>query len=725
MKVQEHSWWIRLGRWVTGRWGRWCTLAVWLVLISLLSMAAPQVNRVEVSNAEDLPLESASIQAQKQIDAAFPDEKGIPALLVWYRDSGLTAEDRVSIQAVARSLREHPVAHQQGVVPLDQMPEQALTHLASDDGTTLVLPVSFAPGTGTDGLQQGLKDIRNTVRTALGLDPFAGDLGAPGLHARITGPAGIATDAIALFQNADVTLLVATALLVLILLMVLYRSPVLALVPLVSVCVAYGGASPLLGWLASRGWITVDAQSVSIMTVLLFGAGTDYCLFLIARFRERLYQERDVRTALVQAMGGAAGAIAVSGLTVVVSLLALLAARFGSYHRFAVPFAIGVLMMALVALTFVPALLAILGRRAFYPFIPATAEMHGRFHRHRTDPAGRLSRWNGRVVTRRPWAVGLAGVVVLGALATAAFGIRPTYNLLASFPSDMPSREGYTLLAEHASPGALAPVQVLVEPASRGQAVADRIAELPFVASVAKPEWSDETDAALVTVTLRSDPYSAEAMANLPALKQAAAEAAPTIWVGGETARQYDSQQWTQRDTRWVVGLVICVIAILLLGYLRSVVATVYLLLTVLLSFAAALGAGWLVTRHILGQDAMQGAIPLYAFVFLVALGEDYNLFMMSRIWQEASAGVSLRDAIRRGVAATSGVISSAGLILAATFAVLAGLPIQVLVQFGVTAAIGVLMDTFIVRPFLVPAITSLLGRWAFWPRRMRKRADA
>ena len=734
----EHSaFFSRWAKVVAGPKTKWLTLVVWVLLAIVTSLLAPAVNKEENNQAALLPQSSASVQAAAKVKAAFPSDAGTPALMVWYRKDGLTLQDFQRIAKVARYLHEHPAPEQQSVAPLYQLPPNALATLASKDGTTLVLPVNFNASAASTTLQTSLALVRHDVTTVLGSDPFTDtSITTGGLHARITGPAGIATDALGLFKNADFALLTATTLLVLILLILLYRSPVLALVPLVSVGFAYSIVSPLLGALARSGVIVVDAQGVSIMTVLLFGAGTDYCLFLVARYRERLFHISDKHQALREAVGGAAGAIIMSGLTVVLSLLTLLFARYGSDHRFAIPFSLAILVMALTAVTLVPALLAILGRGSFFPFIPRTEGMLAERlkrskpvrHGNKGEP-GRLSRWIGHVVSRRPWPVAIAGVVVLVVLAGFSTQVKTTYNLLESFPKTMPSRQGFTLLADHFSPGSLAPVQVLVKDkkTSAAKQVQSDLKTLPFVAfvsqgtrSIAMPQFT------LFQVTLKQDPYTTASMNDIPVIRSTVEKSLTAhgihhpgnyVWIGGETATQYDTRALTVRDTRLVIPMVIGVIALLLLVYLRSVIAMVYLISTVLLSYFSALGTGWLILHDVMGASAISGAIPLYAFVFLVALGEDYNIFMVSRIWQERRKR-PLGDAIFEGVSRTSSVITSAGLILAGTFAVLASLPIQVLVQFGIVTAIGVLLDTFIVRPFVVPALTSILGQLAFWPGR-------
>ncbi|MGG1551427.1 MMPL family transporter [Paenibacillus ferrarius] len=719
----------KAGSLFAGRRSKWVTLAVWVILIGILSVFLPNVNSQENNAARQLPDDSWSLQATELMHEHFPSYEGVPALVVWYRADGLTDPDLAGIQKVAAQLTEKPLEAQQGVPPLHQMPAPALKSMLSQDGKLLVLPVSFKEGTETEVLQEGLKKLQEVATVQLGGDPFAAPITDGGLHARITGPVGIQTDATALFKNADFALLMATVLLVLILLILIYRSPILAVIPLIGVGFAYGIISPILGFLAKMDWITVDSQSISIMTVLLFGAGTDYCLFFVARYRQSLLEERNPYSALRASFAGSTGAIGMSGLTVIVSLLGLLFAHYGSNHRFAIPFSVAIFIMAIASLTLVPALLAIIGRVSFFPFIPMTPEMRAEKERKKgkrireQKAVGRFSAALGRIVTEKPKSVLIISLLVLLALASFAPQIRFTYNILESFPSTMPSREGFQLLGDHVSPGSLAPMNVIVDTEGKPIDVKGALSALPYVASVSDPVNSKQDgNYKSYELIFKQDPYDLEIIDRVPDIRNtvekqmsAAGLDAPRLWVGGETATQYDTKTVVERDTRVVIPVVIAVIALLLLIYLRSIVAMIYLIATVILSYFSALGAGWLILHQFMDTSAIQGLIPLYAFVFLVALGEDYNIFMISSIWQERGR-LGLREAVRLGVSSTSSVITSAGLILAGTFAVLASLPIQVLVQFGVICAIGVLLDTFIVRPFLVPSITILLGRAAFWP---------
>ncbi|WP_067849354.1 MMPL family transporter [Alicyclobacillus mali (ex Roth et al. 2021)] len=700
----------------SGTW-RAAVILGWLLAATLLAAVFPAASKEEINRSTLLPASAPSQVATARVRDAFPTSSGTPAILVFYDPTGISSADWAAIRRTVRELRTHPVTAQTQVPPLDALPSGPAARFASSDGKVVSFPVLLRADASQDQLNQAVDEIDQDLRAAVGGDALNRALDRPGLHAYVTGPAGIAVDATHLFQHADLALLIVTTLLVLALMIVLYRSPILALVPLVSVGIAYTVVSSLLGAWAHYGGLTFDAQTLSILTVLLFGAGTDYCLFLIARYRQELRRHERPIDALRAGYKGAAVAILMSGLTVSASLLSLLAARSPSFHEFAIPFSVAVFVMALVAITFVPALIGSLGRAAFWPRIP-------RYEPDSPDAGqpGGVSRWLGRTAVRRRTPVAVLGSLALAACCLALPHVQTSYDLLSSFPADMPSREGYAVLSAHESPGALAPIDVLIEGGSPEGAVR-AVQSLPTVDQVNLVAVRDRAQVALMQVELRTNPYSETAMAALPSIERAAATGASAggqaahVYLAGETAAQEDTRAITARDTRVVIPIVLVAIGLLLLVYLRSVVAPLYLLATIVLSYGAAMGLGWLVIREVLHQPAMQGAIPLYAFVFLVALGEDYNIFVMSRIWEVWRQGQA-HAAVERGVADTASVITSAGLILAGTFAMLASLPIQVLLQFGVVTAIGVLLDTFVVRPWMVPAITAILGDAARWPRR-------
>ncbi|MBC8081384.1 MAG: MMPL family transporter [Gorillibacterium sp.] len=721
---------------VAGPKSKWITLLVWIALTACLTMLLPAVGDEENNGAANLGANRPSVQAQELAAREFPGQEGIPALVVWHQEGGLSEQSLNNIRKLTETLTTTPLPNQAFVPPYFQLPLPALLSSLSEDQSTLVMPVLFHNGTEEDWLQTNVEKLKQVTTTLFGSNPYDVKIKDTSmLSARVTGPAGIAIDAADLFKNADVALLLGTVLLVLVLLLLIYRSPVLALIPLVAVGFAYGVVSPILGFIASRGWITVDSQAISIMTVLLFGAGTDYCLFLIARYRKLLTEESDRGVALKRSIEDSAGAIAMSGITVVLALLALLLAEYGSYHRFAIPFSLAILIMGVASLTLVPALLAILGRVSFFPFVPRTPKMILERAERKgkkppiAKPTERYGRWNGDVVTRRPWTVALLTFFLLAGLAVGSSGVKVTYDLLSSFPKDIPSREGFTLLADKFEPGSLAPIQVMVDTKGKTHHVSEALSTLPFTGELSQPvKGKVNGDIQAYELKLKINPYSNEAVNTIPIIRQAAIDALTKagiespehkVWVGGQTSDQYDTREVSKQDTLTIIPVVIGLIALLLLAYLRSLVAMAYLVLTVVLSFFSALGLGWLILHYGFGVESISGAIPLYSFVFLVALGEDYNIFMISSIWKKVKEGLPFKDAVSQGVTRTGAVITSAGIILAGTFAVLTTLPIQVLVHFGLITAIGVLLDTFLVRPFLVPAITVLLGKHAFWPGKL------
>ncbi|MEY9979294.1 MMPL family transporter [Lysinibacillus sp. RC79] len=717
------------GSMVASKKGRLLALIFWILLVVVLSFAWPQINSIKSESGKNLPESEMSQQAATIIAEQFPNDAGTPLLLVWHRDSGLTTDDFVAIQKVYGELKAKPLANQTVLPPYDKMPPQAFLASASDNGTTIVTPVFFEKGVATDALRESLKALTKTMdKYSIQLDQ---DLASDNLHVRYSGPVGIATDAASLFSQADVKLLIATVLLVLVLLIIIYRSPLLAIIPLVVVVLAYVVISPTLGFFADHGWIDKDSQAVSIMTVLLFGAGTDYCLFLISKYREILFTIEDKTTAMKLAIKESGGAIMMSALTVVIGLATLSLAHYGAFQRFAIPFSFGVLVMGVAALVVLPAILVIIGRVAFFPFIPRTEDMAHKKGKKQYKPTHKISHIIGRFVTHKPWIVIVVTLLLLGGLAAFVPRIQYTFDLLSSFPENMPSREGFTLIEENFSPGELAPVQLVIDTEGIDIHLQQQLAKISYIDSVADVQIGEKNNAIqLYELSLNTNPYAKESLTNIPELKaevikmleaEGIKDADKHIWIGGETASQYDTQQLTVRDETVIMPTMIALIALLLFIYLRSITATVYLLATVIISYFGALGAGWLILHHVMGAEAISGAIPLYAFVFLVALGEDYNIFMISEIWKKRRT-VDHLTAVEEGVVRTGSVITSAGLILAGTFAVLATLPIQVLVQFGVVTAIGVLLDTFIVRPLLVPAITTVLCRYAFWPGALFKK---
>jgi putative drug exporter of the RND superfamily len=727
----KKTWFERYQNAVSGK-GKWIIVITWILLAGLLNGLLPQANTQKNELAPNLDASSPSQKAKELLDKEFPSNTGSPALLTWYKSTGITDEDLKTLKNFTKEIGEDPIKYQEAVIPYDKFPLPVLKQQLSSDGTTLIMPLTFKKNIETEKINEGLTELKQRVKKDFSSNPITTKLNdKKQLVLRITGSAGIATDATALFGQGDLSLLLGTVAIVLILLLLIYRSPILALIPLLGVSVAYGVINPILGGFGKAGWVDFDSQALSIMTVLLFGAGTDYCLFLISRFRGYLEVERDKNSAMKLALKGSSGAIAMSGLTVVLSLLVLLLAKYGAIHRFAIPFSLSILIMMAASLTLIPALLSIIGRASFYPLVPRTREMKEERARKKgkTLPQAKTREGFGlrlgSVIVRKPKHLLIITLLFLGIFAFFTSKIVYTYDTLSSFPKDMPSREGFKIISEHFNPGELAPVQVIVQTSEKEIALKEKLEKLSYVSNVSEGiKGAKDPNIVSYNVEFNINPYSNKAMDHIPDLRKSAEKnlqdagisgADNKVWIGGMTAEQYDTRQTTDGDSGTIIPFVIVIIAILLLVYLRSITTTVYLIGTVLLSYFSALGLGWVLLHYVFGVEAIQGFIPIYAFVFIVALGEDYNIFMISSIWKKSKT-LPLFQAIKEGVAESGAVITSAGLILAGTFAVLTTLPIQILVHFGTITAIGVLLDTFIVRPLLVPSIIVLLKRWAFWP---------
>ena len=711
---------------------RWIVVGLWIVFAVSFALIFPQINSVESFAGDEIPETYTSIQAGKILEEEFASDSGIPLLITWYNESGITEQDLTNIQGLYKQLADDPLNGQESIPPFHELPAQALMGLLSENGAALVTPVFFSPDKNTDVLKENLAVIKERTEEQFGENPYESNLEGEGLHARFSGPVGISIDATDLFKAADVQLMIATVIIILVILLLIYRSPILAIIPLVVVGIAYLVVSPLLGAMAENGWIDKDAQAVAIMIVLLFGAGTDYCLFLITRYRDILLTEENKFTALAMAVRESTGAIVMSGLTVVIGLATLALADYGAFQRFAVPFSFGVLITGFAVVTLLPAVLGILGRAAFWPFVPRTesaekahAEKKNKPYKPR-KPNHRYMRAVGEFVTTKPWLViVIAGVILIG-LAFASTNIKYNYDLISSFPEDMPSREGFTIIEDNFTPGELAPVQLLVDSEGTDINITEQLLGLPYVSIVKEMRTGDvNNNIQLYEIDLDKNPYSNEAMDDVEQMKDDVKSILAEnnledgqFWIGGETSAQLDTKVVQSGDENIIQPVMIIIIFIVLLGYLRALITSIQLMVTVLISFFSALGAGWLIIHYGLGHEAMASAIPLYSFVFIIALGNDYNIFMISDIWKNRKRGIAHREAIVNGIASTGAVITSAGLILAGTFLVLATLPIQLLVQFGIVTAVGVLLDTFVVRPLLVPAIITVFGKWSYWPNK-------
>ncbi|CAN5664639.1 MMPL family transporter [soil metagenome] len=668
---------------------KWVVILFWLLVTAVLSPFAAQLESVQKNDQASYLPEDAESTRVLELAARFPGGDTLPAVVAYRRASGLTKPD---FQAIA--------AERRAVARLDDPSLGSPGRLfpSPDHKAVLfVVPVED-PGDST-----GLTDVVAALRGEI--------QGERGLTAAVTGPAGFSADAVEVFGSLDTTLLLATAVTVAILLLLTYRSPFLWLVPLVVVGMTDQAVRAAAYMLAEAGF-TINGQIAGILTVLVFGAGTDYALLTVARYREELRRHENRADAMAVALRQAGPAIIASGSTVIVSLGTLIFAQLNSNQGLAPVGAIGIALTLLAMTTLLPGVLVALPRGVFWPFVPH----FGSESRDESGPWAAI----GRRLDRRPRIVWIGtGAALLVVAFTGLVRLDLQTSQLDDYRTSVESVEGQKLLAASFPRGLSAPAQVIA-PASATRPAVEAARGTSGIESVGRVQRSDGL--VMFDAVLAEDPYGAGGFAAVDRLRNNVEDAAgDDALVGGNTAVNLDVNRSAERDTRVIVPLVLAVVLVVLALLLRSVIAPLFLVATVILSFAAALGVSVLVFEYLFGFDGINPSLPLLAFVFLVALGVDYNIFLMARV-KEETAELGTRRAMLKGLAVTGGVITSAGLVLAGTFSVLGVLPLVALTEIGFIVAFGVLLDTIVVRSILVPSITLDLGPRTWWPGRLDRR---
>lgn len=674
-----------------GRRTTWAILGAWAVLLAIfgpLGLKLPELTNDEVV----LPSSSQTAVAHRLISERFPGGDRREVLLVYRRSGGLTAADRGVIAADAARVSEIPLVA--GTVQPADMPG-----LVSERGDVAVTLVALSA--------RQIFRVRPTIEELQALPAPGG-----GLERHVTGTPALLSDFNSAIKEADTTLLAATGLLVLLLLLAVYRSPVLALLPLAVVVVAYSVASGVIYLLAEAG-LPVDSTSTSLLLVLMFGAGTDYCLLLVARYRSNLRAGRPVAEAVGRAVPQAAPAMIASAVTVMAAMLAMLAGVLGLNRTLGPVNAIGIAIVLLASLTLLPAVLALAGERAFWPGRPEAAEK-----------VGGVWQQLGERVRRRPLTWLAAVLLLLGAGACGLATYELHNNWFKQFKHETDGTRGYEAMQTGFPAGALAPTTVVLErrdgPLTSADvgAVQDRLRASPRVAQVTGIQSrSSDGRAATLAFAFEDDPFGNPAVLRIDGIRDSLGDARPGLRVllAEGSARQADFREAGVRDSKVISPIVLLVVLLTLIVLLRALAAPLFLVATVILSYLSTVGISLLVFRYVFGHAEVDPEFALIVFIFLVALGADYNIFLMSRVREEAQEhGTS--EGMLRALVATGPVITSAGLVLAGTFSVLAVLPIWELIQIGFAVALGVLIDTFLVRSVLVPAIVWKLGERTWWP---------
>ncbi|QOV39639.1 MMPL family transporter [Streptomyces ferrugineus] len=685
---------------VCGRRSKWVVLVLWLVVLLVTAPLAQKLTDAQDNDAASwLPGSAESTQVLEISENFRPQQ--IPAIVVYARDGGLTAQDRAAITedlARLKQLTDHGIRGAETRGPV-------FDREADPRAAQVQVPITMD--------EQGWERIgpaADSIRDIVGA-------GGAGLAVHITGPGGTSADFAEAFEGIDSTLLFAAMSVVIVMLLLTYRSPTLLLVPLISVIVALFTAQAFIYLLAEHAGLTVNGQSAGILTVLVFGAGTDYALLLVARYREELRRHEDRHDAMALALHRAGPAVLASGATVVLSMLVLLAAEMNSTRGLGPVAAIGVAVGLLAMVTLFPALLVIVGRWIFWPVIPHVG----------TDNPEERGVWArmGRGIARRPRMTWAITAVVLAICSLGLIQLRAEGLSNADAFTDKPdSITGQEVSARYFPAGSGDPL-VIVSDQAQAQQVGRAVAGTPGVVpeSLGLPPGTKPLyDGKVLFEATMTAPADSEAAKQTVERVRDAVHAVPDAdaQVGGGTAALLDMDRATTHDNILIIPLVLAVVMLILAVLLRALTAPLLLVGTVILSFAAALGISALAFRHLFDYAGETTDFPLFVFVFLVALGIDYNIFLTTRIREEATHQ-GTRRGVLTGLAATGAVITSAGLVLAGTFAALGTLPMVAFAEIGFAVALGVLLDTFIVRSVLVTSLFLDVGPKVWWPHRLAR----
>ena len=687
--------------WVSTKRGMWITIIAWLVLMVGLS-AGPRLGDYKVTNFQSLPDEAQSLIAEKKTEEIFPNEQGTPGILVFHNENGNISTDEVT--QILNGIVEEDIKGIETILDISALPPQALTGFISEDGSTMIVPMELEQELGNSQYAE-INDKATEIGNKIA-DEFEN------MAFYITGPAGIAGDTLKLFEQADLVLLLATIVIILVLLIAIYRSPLLAFIPLLATAIVYQVVNQSVALLGAGG-LEINNSTTSIMSILLFAAVIDYSLFVFSRYREELNKVESKYEAMKLAMRATGEPVFFAGGTVLAAMLILFFANFRDYQNFAPIFGLAMFFIMLASITLVPALFTLFGRRAFWPKVPK----YGQEKEVKHGIWGPIAKF---VVNKPGISGGIVGIFLF-ITALNVFNLDFEFDTVKKFPEDLPSRVGYEIVETRYDKGELAPTTLLIESDEAlaeedVTAITRKLQEYNEIASVRLTAQSEDLKAIKLSVVLAMNPYSTEAMDMIQDLREDTSNLLKDASISGEayfsgvTAKLVDERDVNTKDIFTIVALETLLILILLFALTRSIRMPIYMMATILLSYVSALGLGIFLVDLLFGYEALSTRVPVYAFIFLVALGIDYNIILVSRFIEERKTH-RVKDALEIAIRNTGGVISSAGIILAATFAALTTMPIADLFVFGFIVAIGILIDTFLVRGMLLPALILLFEK--------------
>lgn len=677
---------------------RWYIIAGWIVLGAVLVSLAPSLTNF-TSSGYGLPGSYQSSQAETVATRDFPSVAAASGIIaVDARDNAaLTASDLQKIDALATTLNGD---HIESVRSVNTSP----LFLAKNQTIQLV-QVSMTGQPGDAGPNAAVKTLRSKT------DAF---LAGSGLQGQLTGNAAISVDQASSFVRAQNIISVATVLLILLLLALVFRSVIISFLPLLVVGLVHQMAQSLTTFFAQWFGFTVGTELAPLLIVVMFGVGTDYIVFMLFRYREQMGKGEDPHESLMVALCRAGEVILSAAVTVMLAFGALLVASIGQLRTLAPGLIIGVGLMLLAALTLVPALLSLLGAAVFWPTTP---KPHDPAHRTRSERLG-------AVVAKRPGVVLVASVIVLVVLATGVFNLKVTYNQLAELPQSNPSTEAYNTIASAFPAGSLGPSQVFVTSSAplNGTAVdalAAKLSHTQGVAEVLPVQYAAGNSAAMIELLLTNDPYSNQAIADMAGtIRAAIVDSVPgaTVVTGGPTATLTDVKAALQIDTRNILLLALLVVAVMLAILLRALAGAAYLLIGILLTYIATIGVVAYVFISGLGYVGLDFTIPIVVYIFVIAVGTDYNILMATRLREEFQQGVEPHEAARIAIVEGAPAVTAAGIILAGTFASLLLTGIQLLEEIGAAVALGVLLASNVLATRIVPTLAALQGFHFWWP---------
>ena len=708
--------------------GLWISIIVIIGWLSIGGISGPVFSKIsnvqENDNSAFLPQSAESTLASK-ITVKFSNQSSdlLPTLLLAIGDVSPQGnpEAFAKLNAYAASLGERVLPASKKALREYFIPGAPLQAIPSQDGKAALINVQLNSKIAGENIEDepALPLIIEFIRADL-----EKNFGSSSIETHVTGPGGIFADLFGAFGSIDTQLLKTTLIVVALILIVVYRSPFLWIIPLFTAALALAFATMIVYYLAKANVIDLNGQTQGILDVLVLGAATDYALLLISRYREELHLHHSRFTAMRVALRGVVEPIVASGSTVIAGLMVLLLSDLSSNRGLGPVGSIGIACAMFAALTLLPSLLVLCGRWIFWPKKP-------RFDSEDEKLSGLWAKV-GDLVDRKPKPIWISTALLLVIFAGFSFTLKSDgLAQTDAFTTRPDSVIGLEKLGEHFPSGEGTPVEIVIKESDLQPSIA-AISKVANVASVVPVTNFDRATMqptkevkvvdgnVLLYATLEVPADSTEAKNTIPLIREAAKSVNETSLVGGQTAIGYDVDQSSRRDNRVIIPIVLLLIALILGLLLRSIFAAGLLLVTVVLSFFATLGVCALVFEHIFGFKGTDASFPLFAFVFLVALGIDYNIFLMTRVREEAQK-IGTKAGVIKGLTVTGGVITSAGIVLAATFGVLGVLPLVFLAELGFAVAFGVLLDTIVVRSLLVPALVRILGKKIWWPSNLSK----